>query len=109
MMRTKLHAELAVLSACNTARGGVREGEGVVGMSWALFVAGCPSTIAAQWRIASAPTADLTIAFYRHWNALGDEPFAKTKALAAAQREMLHRRDKRHPFFLTAFILVGVG
>jgi len=109
MMRTKLHAELAVLSACNTARGGVREGEGVVGMSWALFVAGCPSTIAAQWRIASAPTADLMIAFYRHWNALGDEPFAKTKALAAAQREMLHRRGKRHPFFWAAFILVGVG
>lgn len=109
MMRTKLHAELTVLSACNTARGGVREGEGVVGMSWALFVAGCPSTIAAQWKIASASTADLMIAFYRHWNEHGNGPFAKTKALAAAQREMLRRRGKRHPFFWAPFILVGVG
>jgi len=109
LMRTKLNAELTVLSACNTARGGVREGEGVVGMSWALFVAGCPSTIAAQWKIASAPTADLMIAFYRHWTALGSRPFAKAKALAAAQREMLRSRGKRHPFFWAPFILVGRG
>jgi CHAT domain-containing protein len=109
MMRMRFHAELAVLSACDTARGGDNEGEGVVGMSWALFVAGCPSTIATQWKIASAPTADLLIDFYRQWTALGNRPFAKATALANAQRAMLRQRGRRHPFFWAPFILVGVG
>jgi CHAT domain-containing protein len=109
MMRMQFHAELAVLSACDTARGGESEGEGVVGMSWALFVAGCPSTIATQWKIASAPTADLLIDFYRQWTALGNRPFAKATALANAQRAMLRQRGRRHPFFWAPFILVGVG
>jgi CHAT domain-containing protein len=109
MMRMQFNAELAVLSACDTARGGDSEGEGVVGMSWALFVAGCPSTIATQWKIASAPTADLLIDFYRQWTALGNRPFAKATALANAQRAMLRQRGRRHPFFWAPFILVGVG
>jgi CHAT domain-containing protein len=109
MMRMKLDAELAVLAACDTARGRDREGEGVVGMSWALFIAGCPSTIASQWKIASAPTADLLIDFYRQWNALRDQPLAKVRALARAQRNMLRQPKRRHPFFWAPFILVGVG
>jgi len=109
MMRMQFNAELAVLSACDTARGGDGEGEGVVGMSWALFVAGCPSTIATQWKIASAPTADLLIDFYRQWTALSNRPFAKATALANAQRAMLRQHGRRHPFFWAPFILVGVG
>jgi CHAT domain-containing protein len=109
IMRMQLNAELAVLSACDTARGGDGEGEGVVGMAWALFVAGCPSTIAAQWKIASAPSADILIDFYRQRAALGDQPFAKTIALANAQRHMLRQPSRRHPFFWAPFILVGVG
>jgi CHAT domain-containing protein len=109
MMRMRFNAELAVLSACDTARGADSEGEGVVGMAWALFVAGCPSTIATQWKIASAPTADLLIDFYRQWSALGNTPFAKASALARAQRRMLRQRGRRHPFYWAPFILVGRG
>jgi CHAT domain-containing protein len=109
MMRMRFDAELAVLSACDTARGRYREGEGVVGMTWAFFVAGCPSTIATQWKIASAPTADLLIDFYRQWSTLRQAPFAKAKALAAAQRRMLRQPRRRHPFYWAPFILVGAG
>src|ERR1044072_3589241 len=40
IMKLDLHADLAVLSACQTARGQVGSGEGLIGMSWALFIAG---------------------------------------------------------------------
>lgn len=45
-----LHADLAVLSACDTARGKIGIGEGAIGLSWAFFAAGCPTTVVSQWR-----------------------------------------------------------
>ncbi|HEX2061602.1 MAG TPA: CHAT domain-containing protein, partial [Thermoanaerobaculia bacterium] len=43
LMRLDLAADLVVLSACDTARGQYGAGEGLIGMSWALFAGGCPS------------------------------------------------------------------
>src|SRR5262249_36928474 len=40
-----LNAEMVVLSACNTGQGAKQAGEGVVGLTWALFVAGAPTQI----------------------------------------------------------------
>jgi CHAT domain-containing protein len=65
IMQLNLHANLAVLSACDTALGQVRSGEGLIGMSWALFVAGTPTTVVSQWQVDSASTARLMMAFHR--------------------------------------------
>ena len=35
-----LNADLVILSACDTARGRVSSGEGMIGMTWAMFIAG---------------------------------------------------------------------
>ena len=40
LMQLDLKADLAVLSACETARGRYGVGEGMIGLTWALFVAG---------------------------------------------------------------------
>ncbi|HEX8920374.1 MAG TPA: CHAT domain-containing tetratricopeptide repeat protein, partial [Pyrinomonadaceae bacterium] len=53
IMKLDLHAEMVVLSACQTARGRVSSGEGLVGMSWALFIAGTSTTVASQWEVDS--------------------------------------------------------
>jgi CHAT domain-containing protein len=37
IMKMNLHADLAVLSACETANGRISPGEGVIGMSWAFL------------------------------------------------------------------------
>src|SRR5213075_1107650 len=54
-----LDADLVVLSSCDTARGSVRIGEGMVGMSWALLAAGCPRAVVTQWEIGSSSSGQL--------------------------------------------------
>jgi CHAT domain-containing protein len=110
LMRLDLHAELAVLSACDTARGSVHAGEGLIGMSWALFVAGCSSTVATQWKVPSAPAADLMIDFYRQW--LHTRPgtsFAKAEALRQARLHLMRDGKHRDPYYWSGYVLVGSG
>jgi len=96
-----IDADLVVLSACDTARGEIAPGAGMVGLSWAFFVAGARSTMATQWRVSSPATADLMIGFYRIF---GDGRAAAT-ALRTAQRQLIRGTRYRHPFYWAAFVL----
>ena len=108
MMRLDLGVDLVVLSACDTARGEGRAGEGLIGMSWALFVGGCPSTVATHWRVDSHSASRLMVAFHRHLVRGGDaRGAAKAEALRAAQLEMLRGAATRHPFYWAGFVLIG--
>ena len=101
-----LRADLVVLSACDTARGKVRAGEGMIGLSWALFVAGAPAVVVSQWQVDAGSTTDLMVAFHRR---LVQSPAAsKAVALRGAALEML-RGKYRHPFYWAGFVLVGNG
>jgi CHAT domain-containing protein len=104
-----LNADLVVLSACETARGQVREGEGLIGLAWALFVAGCRSSLLTQWQVADESTAHLMLAFYRHWRPFTRSPLSKAEALQQAQLELLRSKDWAHPFFWAPFVLLGDG
>lgn len=98
-----LGADLAVLSACETARGAVTPGEGVLGLSWAFLAAGVPTTVVSQWKVASVSTARLMIHFHRRLRD-GAKP---AEALRAAMLEL--RRDPRwqHPFYWAPFVVIG--
>ena len=98
-----LNADLVVLSACETARGKIGAGEGVIGMSWAFFAAGCRTTLVTQWKVNSESTSKLMTAFYRELS-LGRN---KAQALRAAALEMAKQPGYRHPFYWAPFILVG--
>ncbi len=100
-----LDADLVVLSACQTARGRLRAGEGMIGMSWALAAAGSPATLASQWEVDSASTGELMVEFHRHWLA------GESKAEALRQAALAVRRQPRyrHPFYWAGFVLVGAG
>jgi CHAT domain-containing protein/ketosteroid isomerase-like protein len=106
--RLELDADLVVLSACDTALGKIGGGEGVIGMTWALFVAGARATVASQWKVSSASTAELMIAFHR--NLLAAAPASssrKADALRRAQLELIRDSRYAHPFYWSAFVLVG--
>ena len=106
-----LDADLVVLSSCNTARGGVRIGEGMVGMSWALLAAGCPRAVATQWEIGSSSAGDLMIDFHRRLAAV--RPFSGRAATEALRKAQLHLgkngEPAPHPFYWAGFILIGYG
>jgi CHAT domain-containing protein/tetratricopeptide (TPR) repeat protein len=100
-----LPADLAVLSACETARGRIGAGEGVIGLSGALSVAGVRNTVVSLWSVDAASTADLMVAFHRR--AHGGAGYAE--ALRAAALTLLHDPKTRHPFYWAPFVLVGDG
>jgi len=103
ILAMKLHADLAVLSACDTAGGSIDAGEGVIGLAWAFLVAGCPSTVVSQWDAESASTSELMIELHRQLRAGVSKPEALRRAAIAL------RRDRRyaHPFYWAPFIVVG--
>lgn len=105
ILNMDLHAKLAVLSACQTARGRVGTGEGVIGMSWALFVAGVPTTVASQWKVDSASTTSLMIDFHRRLT----KKQTKAEALRQASLGLLRSERYRHPFYWAGFVMIGDG
>lgn len=112
IMRLDLKADLTVLSACQTARGRVGAGEGMIGMSWAFFVAGSPTTVVSQWRVDSASTKQLMVEFHRRLiSGAAKERDAPTKAeaLRGAAVSLLRDRRYRHPFYWSGFVIVGDG
>lgn len=62
----KLNAGLVVLSACDTSRGRLLPGEGVLGPAQAFLQAGAATVIATYWRIDDRATARFMQHFYRH-------------------------------------------
>ena len=104
-----LSADLAVLSACQTARGRVGAGEGVIGMSWAFFVAGVPTIVASQWKVDSASTTNLMIDFHRRLTARSNMRQTKAESLRRASLSLMRNEQYRHPYYWAGFVMVGDG
>jgi CHAT domain-containing protein len=62
----KLNSTLVVLSACDTSRGRLLPGEGVLGPAQAFLQAGAGAVLASYWRIDDRATAIFMQHFYRH-------------------------------------------
>jgi len=100
-----LSAQLAVLSACNTGSGVVFRGEGVMSLSRAFALAGCPALTANLWEVPSRETNDITAAFLT----LLRNGESKDDALRAAKLDFLEHAEseRRHPFFWAGQVLIG--
>jgi len=112
IMRLDLKADLAVLSACDTARGRTGVAEGVIGISWAFFVAGCPTTVVSQWKVDSAGTAELMIEFHKNMvsKSQGQQKvWKKAEALRKAMLTLMRIPKYKDPFYWGGFVVVGAG
>ncbi|HEY6806757.1 MAG TPA: tetratricopeptide repeat protein [Pyrinomonadaceae bacterium] len=112
IMKLDLKADLVVLSACETARGRVGAGEGMIGLSWALFVAGSPTSILSQWKVDSASTTELMVEFHRQLKAQMANPadsLSAARALREAELKLMRSERYRHPFYWAGFVVTGEG
>jgi CHAT domain-containing protein len=84
----------------------------VIGLTWALFVAGVPSTVVSQWKVESASTRDLMLSFHRHLRApraAARAQVTKAEALRQAALQVMKNPATSHPFYWAGFVLVGDG
>jgi CHAT domain-containing protein len=112
MMNLDLNADLVVLSACETARGRVGAGEGMIGMTWALFVAGCPRTVVSQWKVEASSTTALMVEFHKKFKMRygGRQPAVSTaEAMRQAALKLMRSPGYVHPFYWGGFVVVGDG
>jgi CHAT domain-containing protein/tetratricopeptide (TPR) repeat protein len=109
--------ELVVLSACETGRGRVAGGEGMLGLQRAFQLAGARAVVASLWRVPDEETHQLMREFYRRvWS---KDPLSKAEALRQAQLWMLENWKPRDtpdlqapqgpppPYVWAAFVLSG--
>ncbi len=114
--RLRLDADLVVLSACQTAFGRERDGEGLISLSRAFQVAGARTVVASLWSVNDESTAELMIRFYKHLKAGKN----KDEALRAAQLEFIRgpvtftdtsgkvvERDFSSPYYWAPFQVIG--
>jgi len=100
--------ELVVLSACDTGRGDIKNGEGVFGLRRALQEAGAQKVLMSLWSVPDEETLELMESFYGRWLS-GIEAH---DALKEAQLEMREKVKAKHdgkdlPFYWGAFVLAG--
>ena len=96
----KLQAELVVLSACDTGRGRIT-GDGVIGLSRSLVLAGVPSVMVSLWNVNDKTTEYLMTEFYRQQQ----HDFDKAKALRQAMLTTM--KEYPSPKDWAAFTLIG--
>ena len=102
VLQLKLHAEMVVLSACNTGSGRVTRAEGVASLGTAFLAAGASSVTVSLWKVDDKSTAILMQEFYR--NLLNGMP--KDAALAAARSTLVSKsKEYTNPFYWAPFVL----
>jgi CHAT domain-containing protein len=93
--------ELLVLSACQTALGDNRAALGLAGVA---VRAGARTTLGSLWLVSDEATAKLMSGFYRE---LANQDVRKAEALRRAQLEVLESDYLSHPYYWSAFVMVG--
>jgi CHAT domain-containing protein len=112
MMNLDLNADLVVLAACETARGRAGAGEGMIGMTWALFVAGCPRTVVSQWKVEASSTTALMVEFHKRFKTrygATKSAVSTAEAIRQAALKVMRNPEYAHPFYWGGFVVVGDG
>ena len=121
-----LDADLVVLSACQTARGEAKAGEGVESIARAFLYAGARGLVASLWQVDDRAAARTMDAFYKAWLQEGRAPAEALRAAKLAVRrgelELGPGRgvgvgaaarpaaaaDVGHPYYWAPFIHIGL-
>jgi CHAT domain-containing protein/tetratricopeptide (TPR) repeat protein len=97
----QLNADLVVLSACETGKGKLHQGEGVTGLARAFLYAGSKGVLCSLWTVDDKESSGLVVEVFRHLRAGRTAP----EALRQAQLDMI--RAGKSPLFWAPFIVIG--
>jgi CHAT domain-containing protein len=104
--RSRLNADLIVLSACQTGTGRLEGQEGIMSLARAFLIAGARSVVASLWQVDDRSTATLMSLFYEHLAAGLDV----RGALRVAQLDFVKEfGDKAQPYYWAGFEVIGDG
>ena len=108
VLRTKIPADLVVLSACETGRGKIVHGEGLLGFTRTFMLAGAPRVVVSLWPVEDMATQALMSKFYELWNPKAGDGLPAAAALRKAQ-EYVRAQDRwKHPSYWAAWQLWGL-
>lgn len=97
-----LRADIVCLSACETALGEIKAGDGVVGLSRAFMVAGARHVGASLWEVDDTATAEFMRRMYEKVARKGMDYVA---AYQQTKAEFRKDDDFSHPVYWAAFVL----
>ena len=99
-----LPSDLVVLSACKSGLGFPLNGEGMIGFTRGMLLAGAKSVLASIWSVNDEATAELMKNFY-HQLLQNHKP--PVQALRLSQLKMMQQARWRNPYFWAGFSLYG--
>ncbi|MEL6134251.1 MAG: CHAT domain-containing protein, partial [Bacteroidota bacterium] len=102
----QMEAELVVLSSCESGKGVIAKGEGIMSLSRAFFYAGSRSALITLWEVEDRAAKDILYPFFEQLQAQE----SKTVALQKAKLDYITyvgEASFAHPFFWGPFVMVG--
>jgi len=104
----QFRAEVAVLSACETARVSRDADNQITGLGLAFLEAGCQSAIVSLWETDSRRTANLVVRFFETMlKCDGTGPVRMAAALRLTALELIKNRATRHPYYWAGMSVIG--
>lgn len=101
----RLHANMAVLSACRTGIGKSVKGEGMMSLARGFAYAGCPSVVMSLWAIDDKATSIVVNKFYEGLA----QGRSKDAALRNAKLSLINSRDPvlSNPYYWAGLVVIG--
>ncbi len=105
VFHNQLNTELAVLGACETGKGTISAGDGLINMANSFFHSGARSVLFSRWLANDFSTYQIMSTFYNGLN----QKLSKSEALRRAKLEYLSNADelRSHPFYWSHLSLSG--
>ncbi|MBK8503480.1 MAG: CHAT domain-containing protein [Saprospiraceae bacterium] len=100
-----VHAQLVILSACETGTGKLYQGEGVASIARSFSYAGARSLVATRWNVNDRTTNELIGLFLEGIK----EQKPKDEAMQEAIVQYIGKQNDyyAHPFFWSSFMVIG--
>lgn len=98
------NTDLVILSACETGLGLTLNNQGVFGLQRSFYIAGAKNLIMSMWVVDDEATQILMSNFYKEWS---PKPTQQNIALSFKKAQEQVRKQFPHPYYWSAFVLLG--